>query len=84
MLDALPTVELVVRYGVGVDNVDVEAATGRGVWVANVPDYGTDEVADHALALALALLRGVTCYDRSVRAGGWETRTPARCAGCPS
>ena len=59
-------------YGVGVDNVDVEAATRRGVWVANVPDYGTDEVADHALALALALLRGVTVYDRSVRAGGWE------------
>jgi D-3-phosphoglycerate dehydrogenase / 2-oxoglutarate reductase len=72
VLDALPTVELVVRYGVGVDNVDVEAATRRGVWVANVPDYGTDEVADHALALALALLRGVTVYDRSVRAGGWE------------
>ena len=72
VLDALPEVRLVVRYGVGVDTIDVDAATRRGVWVANVPDYGTGEVADHALAMALALLRGVTVYDRSVRAGEWE------------
>jgi D-3-phosphoglycerate dehydrogenase / 2-oxoglutarate reductase len=72
VLDALPSCRLVVRYGVGVDNVDVEAATGRGVWVANVPDYGRDEVADHTLALALALLRGVVVLDRSVRSGTWD------------
>jgi D-3-phosphoglycerate dehydrogenase / 2-oxoglutarate reductase len=72
VLDALPRCRLVVRYGVGVDNVDLEAATERGVWVANVPDYGRDEVADHALALALALLRGVVVLDRSVRSGVWE------------
>lgn len=72
VLDALPTVALVVRYGVGVDTVDVEAATARGVWVANVPDYGTGEVADHTLALALALLRGISVHDRSVRAGRWD------------
>ena len=52
VLDALPRCRLVVRYGVGVDNVDVEAAAARGIWVANVPDYGRDEVADHTLALA--------------------------------
>ena len=72
VLDALPRCRLVVRYGVGVDNVDVEAATERGVWVANVPDYGRDEVADHTLALALALLRGVVVLDRSVRDGVWD------------
>jgi D-3-phosphoglycerate dehydrogenase len=72
VLDALPRCRLVVRYGVGVDNVDVEAATGRGVWVANVPDYGRDEVADHTLALALSLLRGVVVLDRSVRDGTWD------------
>jgi D-3-phosphoglycerate dehydrogenase / 2-oxoglutarate reductase len=55
-----------------VDNVDVEAATRRGVWVANVPDYGRDEVADHTLALALAVLRGVVVLDRSVRDGVWD------------
>jgi D-3-phosphoglycerate dehydrogenase len=71
-LDALPGCRLVVRYGVGVDNVDVEAAAARGVWVANVPDYGRDEVADHTLALALAVLRGVVVLDRSVREGSWD------------
>ena len=72
VLDALPACRLVVRYGVGVDNVDVDAATARGVWVANVPDYGRDEVADHTLALALALLRGVVMLDRSVHDGTWD------------
>ena len=71
VLDALPRCRLVVRYGVGVDNVDVQAATERGVWVANVPDYGRDEVADHTLALAMSLLRGVVVLDRSVREGVW-------------
>jgi D-3-phosphoglycerate dehydrogenase len=72
VLDALPRCRLVVRYGVGVDNVEVEAATARGVWVANVPDYGRDEVADHTLALALSLLRGVVVLDRSVHRGTWD------------
>jgi D-3-phosphoglycerate dehydrogenase / 2-oxoglutarate reductase len=77
VLDALPRCRLVVRYGVGVDNVDLQAATERGVWVANVPDYGRDEVADHTLALALAMLRGVVALDRSVRDGTWDL-DPAR------
>jgi D-3-phosphoglycerate dehydrogenase / 2-oxoglutarate reductase len=77
VLDALPRCRLVVRYGVGVDNVDLDAAAARGVWVANVPDYGRDEVADHTLALAMTLLRGVAILDRSVRAGGWDLG-PAR------
>jgi D-3-phosphoglycerate dehydrogenase / 2-oxoglutarate reductase len=77
VLDALPRCRLVVRYGVGVDNVDLQAATERGVWVANVPDYGRDEVADHTLALAMALLRGVVALDRSVRDGTWDLE-PAR------
>ena len=77
VLDALPRCRLVVRYGVGVDNVDLQAATERGVWVANVPDYGRDEVADHTLALALSLLRGVVVLDRSVRDGVWDLE-PAR------
>jgi D-3-phosphoglycerate dehydrogenase / 2-oxoglutarate reductase len=74
VLDAVQGCRLVVRYGVGVDNVDVAAAAERGVWVANVPDYGTEEVADHALALALSLLRGLPALSASVRTGEWEYR----------
>jgi D-3-phosphoglycerate dehydrogenase len=77
VLDAVAGCRLVVRYGVGVDNVDLEAAAARGVWVANVPDYGRDEVADHTLALALSLLRGVVVLDRAVHAGSWDLE-PAR------
>lgn len=72
VLGALERCRGVVRYGVGVDTIDVEAATRRGVWVVNVPDYGTEEVSDHAVALLLCLLRGVVALDRSVRDGGWD------------
>ncbi|MDR0440185.1 MAG: C-terminal binding protein, partial [Candidatus Accumulibacter sp.] len=62
----------IVRYGIGVDNVDLDAAKRRGIKVANVPDYGADiEVADHAAALTLALVRRVVTRDRQVRAGQW-------------
>lgn len=73
-LDRLPKCRAVIRYGVGVDNIDVNAATERGVWVVNVPDYGVEEVADHAIALLLDLIRGVTFLDRSVREGLWDYR----------
>jgi D-3-phosphoglycerate dehydrogenase / 2-oxoglutarate reductase len=74
LLDRMPRVRAVIRYGVGVDTIDVDAATARGVWVVNVPDYGTEEVADHAVALMLSLLRGVGLLDRSVREGAWDHR----------
>jgi D-3-phosphoglycerate dehydrogenase / 2-oxoglutarate reductase len=69
----LPELRMVGRYGVGYDIVDVEAARERGIWVANVPDYGTEEVAVHALSLALSLLRHLPLYDRDVRAGRWHS-----------
>lgn len=62
---------IVARYGIGVDNVDVAAATRLGVHVANVPDYCLDEVADHALALLLAGVRGVAAAAQDVRDGRW-------------
>jgi D-3-phosphoglycerate dehydrogenase / 2-oxoglutarate reductase len=61
----------VIRYGVGYDNVDIAAADELGVRVANVPDYGTDTVADHAAALLLALLRRLPRADRAIREDGW-------------
>lgn len=61
----------VIRYGVGVDNVDLEAAAERGIRVANVPDYGVNTVADHAAALLLSLLRRIPEYTAGIRSQGW-------------
>jgi phosphoglycerate dehydrogenase-like enzyme len=71
-LDRLPALRIVATCSVGFDHVDVEEAERRGIWVTTVPDYCVEEVADHALALALSLLRGVVVLDRVVRAGGWD------------
>jgi D-3-phosphoglycerate dehydrogenase len=78
VLDGLPRCRVAVRYGVGVDTVDLTAATDRGVVVANVPDYCMEEVSDHALAMGLALWRGVVLYDRAIRGGTWNAtmKTP--------
>jgi D-3-phosphoglycerate dehydrogenase len=57
ILEALPSVRIISRYGVGVDNFDLEAAKELGIWAANVPDYGMGKAATHALAMALALVR---------------------------
>lgn len=71
-LDAMPDCRVIVRYGVGVDNIDLKGAAARGIYVANVPDYGVDEVSDHALALLLAVARRLVSRDRDVRAGRWN------------
>jgi len=72
VFEALPQLGLVSRYGVGVDVVDTDAAQRHGVWVCNVPDYGTTEVALHAVAMLLALLRNLAGHDREVRTGHWD------------
>lgn len=69
VLRNLPRLKAVSRYGVGVDTVDVQAATECGVVVSNVPDYGVEDVSDHAVALALTLARGIPDLDRGVRSG---------------
>jgi D-3-phosphoglycerate dehydrogenase / 2-oxoglutarate reductase len=71
-MDAMPDCHVIVRYGVGVDNIDLVAAAERGITVANVPDYGIEEVSDHALALLLAVERRIVPRDKAVRAGGWN------------
>jgi D-3-phosphoglycerate dehydrogenase len=63
---------IVQRIGVGLDNIAVEAATARGAWVANVPDYCVGEVSDHAIALLLGWARGTVAFDRDVKAGRWD------------
>jgi D-3-phosphoglycerate dehydrogenase len=78
VLAALPKVGLVSRAGAGYDTVDDAACARHGVWLANSPDYGVGEVATHALAMALALLRHLPFYDRDVRAGRWHYLSPGR------
>ncbi|HEX3845060.1 MAG TPA: C-terminal binding protein [Steroidobacteraceae bacterium] len=63
---------IVARLGVGLDNIAVDEATRRGVWVTNVPDYCIEEVSDHAVAMLLAWARGLVHFDGEVRAGRWE------------
>jgi D-3-phosphoglycerate dehydrogenase len=71
-IEAPPALKIVARIGVGLDNIAVEAATRRGAWVTNVPDYCVDEVSDHAVGFALAWTRGLLSLDREVRAGKWQ------------
>jgi D-3-phosphoglycerate dehydrogenase len=63
---------IIARYGIGIDNVDLAAASGRGIVVTNVPDYSVEEVATHALALILASVRRLSFADESLRDGGWS------------
>jgi D-3-phosphoglycerate dehydrogenase len=72
VLDAAGDVELIIRQGAGYDNIDVRAATARGIPVSNAPDYGSADVASHGIALALAVSHDIVTADRGLRDGdGW-------------
>ena len=77
VIAGLTRCKVIVRYGIGVDNVDLAAAKAKGIAVCNVPDYGVREVAEHAVALALALARQLPSIDRRLRGGTWKI-TPDR------
>lgn len=66
----------IVRYGVGVDNVDVAAAAQRGIVVCNVPDYSIEEVANHTIALLMVFARRLDVWPAALRAGQWGTALP--------
>jgi D-3-phosphoglycerate dehydrogenase len=72
LLDAAESLSLIAKRGVGVDNVDIEAATERGVLVCNTPGANARAVAEHALSLLLAVRHRVLAADRHTRAGGWN------------
>jgi D-3-phosphoglycerate dehydrogenase / 2-oxoglutarate reductase len=72
VVERLKRCQVIVRYGIGVDNVDLQAARKRRIYVANTPGYGLDEVSTHALALLLAVARRVPARDRAVRTGTWN------------
>jgi D-3-phosphoglycerate dehydrogenase len=72
VLGQLPRLRALVRYGVGMDNVDVAAAAERGIAALNVPDYCVDEVAHHAVAMILAVARRLVPFSTGVRTGAWS------------
>lgn len=75
VIDRLDKCRIITRAGVGFDHIDIEAAAERGIPVCNVPDYGTTEVADHAIALMLGLARGLVSYHQRLIANpvaGWQ------------
>jgi phosphoglycerate dehydrogenase-like enzyme len=76
LLDRLPALRLVATHSVGWDMVDPVEVRRRGLWLANVPDGATVEVASHALAMTLALVRRLPQFDRLVRQGGWDDQVP--------
>jgi phosphoglycerate dehydrogenase-like enzyme len=72
VFEARPEIRIVSRYGAGFDTVNTKDAARYGIWVANSPDYGVGEVATHALAMTLALLRHIAFYDRDIKSGRWH------------
>jgi D-3-phosphoglycerate dehydrogenase len=71
-VEAAPRLKVAVRAGVGYDNLDLDALAERGIAACHVPDYGSEEVAVHALSLALALRRRVVYFDQQLRSGRWR------------
>ena len=67
----MPRCRIIARYGIGVDTIDLDAATEAGIIVTNNPTYCIEEVAEHTLAMLLSAARKITFYDRQVRGGGW-------------
>lgn len=72
VIESLKRCKVIVRYGVGVDNIDIEAATEHKVMVVNVPDFCIDEVSTHAMALILACARGIILLDRKIKKKKWD------------
>ena len=81
VIGSLPRLRAIVRYGIGLDNIDLEAAQRSRVLVSNVPDYCIDEVAEHTVALILSLARRIPALSNAIKAGGWApdlVSTPRR------
>lgn len=72
VIENMKNCRIIVRYGIGIDCVDVEAATQHGIMVANVPDYGLQDVADHTAALLLTAARKITLSNQLVKDGIWD------------
>ncbi|MFM0043047.1 MULTISPECIES: C-terminal binding protein [Paraburkholderia] len=84
VMEAMPKCKIIARYGIGIDTIDLDAATAAGIIVTNNPSYCISEVAEHTVALLLSAARKITFYDRRVREGEWDVpaaKPIARVAG---
>tara|TARA_A100001037_G_scaffold275260_1_gene273654 strand:+ start:10315 stop:11301 length:987 start_codon:yes stop_codon:yes gene_type:complete len=72
VIESLEKCQVISRTGIGFENIDLEAATERKIYVSNVPDYCIPEVSDHTIGLILTLERRITCFDRDLRREGWK------------
>lgn len=71
VIEQLDHCKMIIKYGIGVNNIDTEAATERGIYVCNVPDYGVEEVSDHAVTMMLALGKKMKILEKAFREGDW-------------
>lgn len=76
VIESLDKCKIIVRYGIGVDNIDLEAAKNHNIPVCNIPDYCIDEVSDHTISLTVTALRQIVEVDRLVRSGIWSIGLP--------
>lgn len=81
LLDRLPALEIIAIHGVGYDGIDLAATKARGVAVTTTPEVLTDDVADLAIGLMLAVQRGIASNDRAIRDGGWQVSLSRRASG---
>ena len=72
VLEHFKKCKVIVKYAVGINNIDLEAATEKGIYVANVPNYCIEEVSTHTVALLLSLVRNILIYDKSIKQGNWD------------
>ncbi|MGJ9459624.1 C-terminal binding protein [Oceanobacillus sp. CF4.6] len=75
VIESLEKCKIITRYGVGLDTIDLDAATEKGICIGNVPDYGINEVSDHALALIMSLLRKIPFANQTVKNDVWDVNT---------
>ncbi len=71
VIKAMEHCKMIIKYGIGVNNIDSMAATEKGIYICNVPDYGIDEVSNHAIAMMLALAKKLPIVTKSLRGGEW-------------
>lgn len=71
VIESLAHCKMIIKYGIGVNNIDVDAATERGIYVCNVPDYGVEEVSDHAVTMLLSLGKKLPVLAAALRSGDW-------------